>query len=111
VNNPGLFYVSSHASLWEVLRIAGGTTLETGVKDLIWERNENEISDNLIYQFERGISLSSMGFKSGDQLWTPSDKESFWDVFRSDVLPILAFATSVTFLYMTYQQNIVLRNR
>ncbi len=103
VPRPGLYYVDYHSSLWEVVRRAGGTVHEEGIKDMVWERDRDEVVDDLIPYFEKGVSLKNMGFKSGDQIWTPSPGESFWDQFRTDVIPIMTFATSMVMLYFTYQ--------
>ena len=105
VANPGLYYFDYHQSLWDVVRLAGGTTLEDGIKEMVWERDRDEVVDDLIPYFEKGISLRNMGFKSGDQLWTPTPGETFWDQFRTDVIPIITFATSMIMLYLTYQQQ------
>ncbi len=48
VNNPGFYYIDQNSSLWEVLKIAGGTTFEDGLKDMTWERDRDEINDNLV---------------------------------------------------------------
>lgn len=106
-NTPGLYYVDQYSTLWDVIRMGGGTTLETGLKEMRWERDHEEQSDDLIPYFERGISLEKMGFKSGDQLWTPAIHETFWDHFRTDIIPLLAFGTTIAFLYMTWRRDMI----
>ncbi len=108
---PGLYYVDINSSLWETVRLAGGTIMEEGIYELRWERNGDEKSDEVVKFFESGTSLKRMGFKSGDQVWTPSpDRETFWDKVR-DMMPILTFATTVFVVYSTYQRDQVLLNR
>ena len=70
-----------------------------------WERNRNIMAGDLIPYFEKVVSLMNMGFKSGDQLFTPSSDETFWDKIRTDLLPILTFTTTLVFFYYTYQQQ------
>lgn len=108
VVNPGLYYFDYHQSLWDIIQTAGGTTFEDGLKEMIWERNRDEVVDDLIPYFQKGISLKNMGFKSGDQLWTPSTNETFWDTFSTDVIPILSFAVTIFTVYITYQQQQIL---
>lgn len=108
---PGLYYVDINSSLWEAVRLAGGTLLEEGIYDLRWERDGDERSDEVVKFFESGTSLKKMGFQSGDQVWTPSpDRETFWDTVR-DVMPILTFATTIFVVYSTYQRDTILLNR
>jgi len=111
VARPGLYYFDYHQSLWDIVRSAGGTMLEDGLKEMIWERDRDEVVDDLIPYFEKGISLRNMGFRSGDQLWTPSSDETFWDDFRTDVIPLLSFAVTIFTVYITYQQQQILMQR
>jgi protein involved in polysaccharide export with SLBB domain len=107
VNNPGFYYVDQNSSLWEVLQRAGGTTFEDGLKDMTWERSHNELNDDLIPYLEKGTSLRAMGFRSGDQLYTPTQYETFWTFFGQNILPLITFATSMYLLYYQYQRDIL----
>ena len=108
---PGLYYVDIKNSLWQAVHIAGGTLLEDGIYEMRWERNGNEQSGNIASLFEQGISLEKMGFKSGDQIWTPSpNRRTVWDTIR-DVMPILTFTTSIWLMYNSYQRDLILLSR
>jgi protein involved in polysaccharide export with SLBB domain len=106
--NPGLYWVEPSNSLWDAIQIAGGNPREDGLSKIRWERDGKIISDNIIKDFQSGISLTNMGFKSGDQLCsTAQPKRLFWEKFREDVVPILsitltALTTSLT-AYSTYR--------
>jgi hypothetical protein len=103
---PGLYYVDYNSSVWETLRIAGGTQLEEGLYNLRWERDGEEV-DNLIPYFEKSTSLKKMGFLSGDQIWTPTTlPRTFWDYTR-DIMPILTFATTIWLTYYTIQRDYI----
>jgi len=107
VPRPGLYYVDEQNSLWEVMKMAGGTRLEEGLADLRWERSHDEVIDDLIPYFQSGISLRQMGFKSGDQLWTPSERpKTFAEVFSGQIIPLITFATTMFLLYWNYQVQI-----
>lgn len=108
---PGLYYIDINNSIWDVVHLAGGTILEDGIYDMKWERSHEEKTDDLIPFFEQGMSLKRMGFRSGDQFWTPSPtRRTIWDTVR-DVLPILTFTTTIWMLYNTYQRDTVLLQR
>lgn len=92
---PGMYYVDSDRSLWDLVSLAGGTTYEHGLKKLRWERDRKEIRADLMPYLESGQSLKNIGLQSGDQIWTPSDHRSFWDVMLHDVLPVTTFALSL----------------
>jgi protein involved in polysaccharide export with SLBB domain len=109
VGRPGLYYVDYQNSLWEVIRMAGGTILESGLKEMHWERNRDEVTGDLIPFIQRGISLKDMGFRSGDQLWTPiTPSQTFFQFTTANVLPLASFITSLLFFYITYQQTVTL---
>ncbi|HHM02390.1 MAG TPA: hypothetical protein ENJ15_05200 [Caldithrix abyssi] len=105
---PGLYYVDINSSLWDVIYMAGGTVLEDGIEEMKWQRLHDEPDDDVTPYFEQGTSLRAMGFKSGDQIWTPSpDARTIWDAIR-DVMPILTFTATVWTLYNTYQRDQIL---
>jgi hypothetical protein len=110
---PGLFYVDYNMSFWNAVQLSGGPLLEDGIKEMQWERNGESIKDDLLPFYERGISLKTMGVQSGDIIWTPSPgAESTLDVVIRDVLPILAFATTVMMVWLTYQNsNLIYQTR
>jgi protein involved in polysaccharide export with SLBB domain len=92
---PGFYYIEPEYSMWELIALAGGTTCESGLKKTEWKRNHQIISDNVISHIESGKSLKSIGFRSGDQLYTPVDTRSFSEIFVRTVLPVLTFGLSV----------------
>jgi len=103
---PGLFYVDYDMSLWNAVQLSGGPSLEDGIKDMQWERNGKSLKDDLSPFFEQGVSLKNMGVKSGDVIWTPTPgAETTWDIVTRDVLPILAFATTIFTVWLTYQNT------
>jgi polysaccharide export outer membrane protein len=92
---PGFFYIEPEYSMWELIAKAGGTTSEHGLKKIVWKRDNQVIADNIIPYIESGKSLESIGFKSGDQLYTPIDTRGLGQIFVGTVLPILTFGLSV----------------
>jgi protein involved in polysaccharide export with SLBB domain len=105
---PGLFYVSPSSSLWEVVALAGGPVREDGLKKMKWERNGILKGMELLTPMESGVSLATMGIKSGDQLWiTHVPKRDGWEIFTTDILPIVSISVSAVSatasLYFVYQ--------
>jgi protein involved in polysaccharide export with SLBB domain len=93
--HPGLYWVDARESMWNIVQRAGGTMREDGLEKLKWRRDRMTISRDLIPFIESGKSLYSIGFKSGDQVVvTLRPKKLFWDVFRTDVLPIMSISLS-----------------
>jgi len=106
---PGLYYVDYDMSFWNAVQLSGGPLREDGVAKLEWERNGETMKDDLSNEFQRAISLKNMGFRSGDIIWTPSpDAMTTWDTIVRDVLPVVAFATSMFMVWISYQQIFLL---
>jgi protein involved in polysaccharide export with SLBB domain len=98
---PGLYYVDPDYTMWDLVRLAGGTTRENGLKRMKWERDKDIVRDNLIPLYESGRGLRDIGFRSGDQIWTPSPAQrTFWTTFR-DISAIIGTATTLYFTYLT----------
>ena len=92
---PGMYYIEPLRSMWDLVLIGGGTTNEKGLNKMRWERNRKVIRKDLIPQIESGQSLKAIGFRSGDQLWTPRETRKISDVLVRDVLPIGTFLMSL----------------
>jgi protein involved in polysaccharide export with SLBB domain len=104
VPTPGFYYYDPEYSLWELIHRAGGTTDEDGLKKMKWQRDRDDVNDNLIPYLQSGISLQNMGFRSGDQIWvrTPAKPSAFQQITRT-VFPFITFALSMFTFYYTYQ--------
>jgi protein involved in polysaccharide export with SLBB domain len=74
-NRSGMYYVEPQSSMWDLISMAGGTVHERGLKKMTWERDRKVLNRNLIPYLESGESLQAIGFKSGDQIWTPPTTE------------------------------------
>jgi protein involved in polysaccharide export with SLBB domain len=107
---PGLYYINPSASLWDAVALAGGPAREDGIKKITWEREGKIVNNNLLPSIESGVSLKTMGIRSGDQFWvTHVPKRDGWEIFTTGVLPMLsvsftAAATTATVFYL-YQTS------
>jgi protein involved in polysaccharide export with SLBB domain len=105
---PGFYYVSPHASFWEVFRLAGTPIREDGIEKLKLKRSRIDIDFDPVLSIENAKSLRQMGIQSGDQIMvTARPLKTSWDYFKDDVLPILSLTLSVAATtataYITYQ--------
>jgi protein involved in polysaccharide export with SLBB domain len=101
---PNLYYVDPDQTLWDLIHRAGGTLSEDGLKKMRWTRDNKTIGSNLISYYQSGKSLSQIGFRSGDQIWTPSPSQrNFWDNVVRYVLPVATLGISIYTVYLTTQ--------
>jgi|WetSurMetagenome_2_1015567.scaffolds.fasta_scaffold94488_2 protein involved in polysaccharide export with SLBB domain len=106
---PGLYYIDPDYSLWDAVYLAGGTIREDGLKRMQWERDRTPVTTDIVPYYQSGQSLRTIGFQSGDQLWTPVEpKRSWWeiavrDVVLSQIFPILTTSASLYVSYMMYK--------
>lgn len=95
--HPGLYYVDPNNCLWQVIRLAGGTLEEEGLKKMKWEREKRVIQSDLVKFFESPMTLKEIGFKSGDQIWVfPPNRPNFFQ----RMLPYLSVGIQVVSLYL-----------
>jgi protein involved in polysaccharide export with SLBB domain len=92
---PGLYWIDPHTSLWEAVQVAGGTQRGDGFKKLKWERSRVVVNKDLVPLLQEGKSLYQIGLQTGDQVTIiQRPQQSGWDVFRTDILPILSIIIS-----------------
>jgi protein involved in polysaccharide export with SLBB domain len=105
---PGLYYIDPDYSIWDAVYQTGGTTREDGLKRMKWERDRQIVADDIVPYYQSGQSLRSIGFKSGDQLWTPVEPKKNWydvmikDVVLSQIFPIITTSASLYISYLMY---------
>ena len=111
---PGLYYIDPDYSIWDAVYLAGGTTREDGLKRMQWERDREAVTKDVIPYFQSGQSLRSIGFQSGDQLWTPVEpKRGWWEVVVKDVMlsQVFPIVTTSASLYISYLMYATYKNR
>ena len=105
---PGFYYISPHASFWEVFCLAGAPIREDGLEKLKLSRSSALIDFDPVHSIETAQSLRQMGIRSGDRIMvTARPLKTTWDSFKDDVFPILSLtlslaATTAT-AYISYQ--------
>lgn len=106
---PGLYYIDPDYSMWDAVYQTGGTVREDGLKRMVWERDRKIVSKDIIPLYQSGQPLSSIGFRSGDQLWTPVEPKNNWwqvvvkDIMLSQVFPIVTTSASLYISYIMYK--------
>ena len=104
---PGLYYLDPHATMWEAVKSAGITQRSDGLTRITWERDHSIVQKDIVPLFQSHQSLYQIGFRSGDRLTVTRRPETTrWEVFRSEMLPLITFTIStvlsVATLYQTY---------
>ena len=107
VPRPGFYYFDQDYSLWEVMKMVGGTLDEDGLKQMKWMRNGESVQENLIPYIQSGVALKNISFQSGDQIWVRSpNKPGFFERSRS-FFSFVGAITGFFTLYLSYQRYIV----
>ncbi|MEJ2637907.1 MAG: polysaccharide biosynthesis/export family protein [Calditrichia bacterium] len=104
-STPGSYYIDRNATLWQLVRLGGGIVLENGLKRMRWERNNRSLQKNLVPLFESDKSLQEIGFRSGDQIWVPAERNRTFIDRVSQIVPFITVGLSVYTFYLTYQIN------
>jgi len=104
---PGLYWINPHATLWEAVQTAGGTQRRDGFEKVKWERDRTVVTEDLVPLLEQGKSLYQLGFKTGDQITVLRQPDkSGWEVFTTDVLPVVTFAITTAVSVLTVYNSI-----
>ena len=95
VRFPGLFKVSPHSPLWDVVDLAGGPTSRANLKKFQVMRDGKVVNSDLLGAFENGASLHNIGIESGDLVIVPSTRRRMeWRT----VIALMSMAITTTFL-------------
>lgn len=98
---PGLYFVEPERSIWDLIHLAGGPVHENGLRHMRWERDRSIVNKDLIKYIESGESIQKIGFISGDQIWTPSEKpKGIWNIavrefLIRDIVPLTTLFFSI----------------
>ena len=95
VKHPGLFKVSPHTPLWDVVDLAGGPSIKANMKKFQIMRDGEIVDSDLLVGFEQGSSLQNIGIESGDLVLVPSSRRMMeWRT----VIALMSMAITTTFL-------------
>jgi polysaccharide export outer membrane protein len=95
VKHPGLFKISPHSPLWDVVDLAGGPTVRANLKKFRVMRDGKIVNSDLLGAFEKGASLQTIGIESGDLVLVPAARRKMeWRT----VIALMSMAITTTFL-------------
>jgi len=95
VKQPGLFRVSPHTPLWDVVDLAGGPTVRANMKKFSVMRSGKIVKSELLGAFEQGASLQHIGIESGDLVLVPTGRRTMeWRT----VIALMSMGITTTFL-------------
>lgn len=99
---PGLYWINPKASLWEVIKTAGGPINDDAIKDMKLERDGSIVLKDLSKLFQAGNSIESNGIISGDQITVRKrERRSGAEVLTRIILPVVTSALSITMTSIT----------
>lgn len=105
VIRPGLYYVEKRNSLWDLVRLAGGTISEDGLKEMHWKRDGKIVKENIFSYYQSGMSFEKMGFKSGDQIWVKTPNKPGWLEKIARILPVFTFVVTSVNTYFLIKER------
>jgi len=98
-SRPGFYYVDEGATLWELIALGQGIGMDKGLEKMKWRRNGKTMESNLTTLAQSGRPLRELGFRSGDQLVTPSERPR---TFLQNFMPYFSLVVSLATLYLSY---------
>jgi protein involved in polysaccharide export with SLBB domain len=110
---PGMYYVDPTHSLWEAVNLAGVPQREDGLRLLRWQRGDRVIGKDLVGPLEQGLSLDTMGIRSGDRICvTARPKRQANEIFQTNVFPWIGLSVSLLTTGITaYQFKLLIDSR
>lgn|GEM_PF-284589 len=93
---PGAYHVDPAASLWSVVELAGGPQYDCDLKKMNVRRGGEIVIQDVLHEFEKGVSLEEVGIESGDQISGPSRSA----ITMTFLLTIINVFASVILLYL-----------
>lgn len=107
VRKPGFYYFDNDYSLWEVMKLVGGTLDEDGLKQMRWKRDGDNVQEDLIPYIQSGVALKNISFRSGDQIWVRSPNKPGFFAKTRNVLNFVGALAGFFTLYITYQRYVI----
>ncbi len=98
---PGFYYVDKNATLWDVINRGVAVTSNKGLKQMKWQRNGKTVESELIPLVQSGRSLQEIGFRSGDQIFTPVPVTTRGVLFDT-IIPLITFGLTIYSVYISY---------
>jgi len=98
---PGFYYVDKNATLWDVINRGVAVTSNKGLKKMKWQRDGKTVESELIPLVQSGRSLQEIGFRSGDQIFTPVPVATRGVLFDT-IIPLITFGLTIYSVYLSY---------
>lgn len=98
---PGFYYVDKNATLWDVLNMGVAVTSNKGLKKMKWERDGKTLESKIVPFVQSDRSLQEIGFRSGDQIFTPAPITTRGVLFDT-VIPLITFGLTIYTVYLSY---------
>jgi protein involved in polysaccharide export with SLBB domain len=102
VHNPGFYYASPDAVLFDVIKLAGGPVNPYKIEDMEQRRGGDKVKGGIAYAVSREQTLREIGIQSGDEIVLPIGEHIGW----TQGIPLVAttltvIISSITLYYIT----------
>jgi protein involved in polysaccharide export with SLBB domain len=106
VKNPGYYYPSPDAVIYDAISMAGGPLLPYKLEKMSHIRASDEMNSSLIEAVSKGMTLREAGFISGDEILVPIPDR----ITMKEAIPLIGTALSivlnaVTIYYLTTDRS------
>jgi protein involved in polysaccharide export with SLBB domain len=102
VHNPGFYYPSPDAVIYDVIKMAGGPVNPYKMEDMMQRRGGEKVKGGIAWSVSREQTLREAGIQSGDEIVLPIGEHIGW----TQGIPLVAttltvIISSITLYYIT----------
>lgn len=97
VREPGYYYPSPDAVIYDAIKMAGGPLLPFKMEETAHLRAGKVINDELTEQISRGLTLRESGIVSGDEILIPVPER----ITMKEAIPLIGTALAIVLNAMT----------
>lgn len=106
VQNPGYYYPSPDAVIYDAINLAGGPVLPYKLEKTAHLRGGRELNDGLIESISKSMTLREAGIVSGDQILVPIPER----ITLKEAIPLIGTTLAIvvnafTIYYLTVERN------
>lgn len=106
VKNPGFYYPSPDAVIYDAINLAGGPVLPYKLEETSHLRAGQELNDGVIESISKSMTLREAGFISGDEILVPIPER----ITLKEAIPLIGTTLAIivnafTIYYLTVERN------
>lgn len=106
VKNPGYYYPSPDAVIYDAINLAGGPVLPYDLEETAHLRGGQELSDNVAESISKSMTLREAGIITGDEILLPIPER----ITLKEAIPLIGTTLAIvvnafTIYYLTVERN------